>query len=116
MDLESNSQIFIIDDFFAWIWCRITNCEKKPEAPQEKAAVKESPKVVVVEETKAAPKAKNESNATNATTEAKPEATEAPVAKKGKAEAAGPSEAPPANTTKAIAEPAPLPSDEELSK
>ena len=65
---SSESDIFIIDDFLMWIWCRITNCEKKPEAPQEKPAPKESKKVVVVEETKApANKTENNSNATNAT-------------------------------------------------
>ena len=44
--------MFIIDDFLVWIWCRITNCEKKPEGPQEKQAHKDAQKIVVVEEVK----------------------------------------------------------------
>lgn len=53
-----------------WIWCKITNCEKKPEGPQEAPSPKQEKKVVVVEETKKAPKEENKSNGTNATEEA----------------------------------------------
>ena len=63
--------MFIIDDFLVWIWCRITNCEKKPEGPQEAKAHKDAQKIVVVEEVKASAK-ENKTNGTNATEEEAP--------------------------------------------
>ena len=51
--------MFIIDDFFVWLWCKITNCSKHQDAPQA-APQKERVKTVEVEK-----KTANETNKSN---------------------------------------------------
>ena len=60
--------MFIIDDFFVWLWCKITNCSKHQDAPQA-APQKERVKTVEVEKntTKNDSNKSNGSNSTNAT-------------------------------------------------
>ena len=67
--MASEAQIFIFDDIFMWIFCKLTTCEKKEAPKQEDPPKKEEPAPAPEpkKEEKPAVNESNSSNSTNAT-------------------------------------------------